>query len=58
MPDYAYFCRKCGERFTVERKITEDRSDVRCPKCGEKPTRIIEATSFVFKCGGATPKGS
>ena len=42
MPNVEFECTKCGNRFTMQRKLVEPDSEVRCPKCGTKhPKRIL-----------------
>ena len=44
MPIYEYNCPGCGERFELRRRIADNDSDIRCPKCGAKnPQRVISA---------------
>ena len=34
MPLYEYFCKKCGESFTLTMTISEhDKKRVQCPRC-------------------------
>jgi putative FmdB family regulatory protein len=44
MPIYEYRCRKCGELFEAFRAISDDDTQVECPKCGSKnPHREVSA---------------
>ena len=37
MPNYAFECKKCGERFDTTESIPEhNRHREKCPKCGSK----------------------
>jgi putative FmdB family regulatory protein len=48
VPTYEYECPGCGEKFEVERKIT-DETLVCCPECGTIAQRLISATSFSLR---------
>ena len=52
MPIYAYKCRKCGEKFESFRSISDDDSEVECPKCGAK-NHQRELSSFYSKGSGS-----
>ena len=51
MPIYEYLCTKCGERFEVFSKTTQQRNMV-CKKCNGTAERVISKTSFILKGGG------
>ena len=51
MPWYDYHCNSCNhEEIDVQRKITEDVSTYKCPKCGSDMAHIIGST--IFKLSG------
>ena len=41
MPIYEYECQSCGEKFEMFRSISDDDSEIKCPKCGKKNSRRI-----------------
>ncbi|MFA5363247.1 MAG: FmdB family zinc ribbon protein [Candidatus Omnitrophota bacterium] len=52
MPTYEYECTKCGNRFDVFQKMTDD-PDAKCPKCKIKAKRLISGgTGIIFKGSG------
>jgi putative FmdB family regulatory protein len=49
MPLYEYFCKKCGENFTVTMTIAEhEKKNVKCPKCKGKKV-VPQFRSFYAK---------
>lgn len=41
MPLFNYRCPKCGETFSLERRLYESDADVRCPRCHtQHPERV------------------
>jgi putative FmdB family regulatory protein len=52
MPTYEYECLKCGKRFEVFQKMT-DEPRKRCPTCRGKVRRLIGAgAGMIFKGSG------
>jgi putative FmdB family regulatory protein len=52
MPTYEYECLKCGKRFEVFQKMT-DEPKKRCPTCRGKVRRLIGAgAGMIFKGSG------
>ncbi len=48
MPIYEYECRRCKERFEALQKMSEDNSQLYCPKCqANRPKRILSLFSSV-----------
>jgi len=42
MPIYEFECRKCGARFEELLGMTQDTSEIRCPKCNASdPKRLM-----------------
>lgn len=52
MPLYEYRCGKCERLIEVERSYQERETDVICPQCGLKSSRVYNPTSIVFKGTG------
>jgi len=53
MPWYDYKCNHCGyEEKDVRRKITEDVSQMKCPKCQKQMKQIIVNTFRSFELKG------
>ena len=47
MPNYAFECGKCGERFDVTESLQEhDRHRDKCPKCGSKDVQPKLSTFY------------
>ncbi len=38
MPFYEYFCKKCGSKFDLMRRLAERDDPAACPDCGAKST--------------------
>ncbi len=53
MPTYEYTCKKCGERFDVQRGFFEKEKKAKCPKCGSESSERV----FSFM-GQGTSTGS
>ena len=34
MAIYEYQCKKCSEKFDIQRSFCEEETEVKCPKCG------------------------
>lgn len=49
MPTYSYEC-KCGEIFNGLTTVAE-RDKVKCPKCGKKAKRLLDAPQGVYHSG-------
>ena len=52
MPTYEYRCNKCMSYIQVSRSYNETETDVICPKCNLKSSRIYSAPGIVFKGTG------
>ncbi|RKX59773.1 MAG: zinc ribbon domain-containing protein [Thermodesulfobacteriota bacterium] len=51
MPIYEYECQKCGARFEVWQKITDEPLKT-CEKCGGPLLKLISESSFILKGTG------
>jgi len=52
VPTYEYACARCGERFEVVQRITDDPLTI-CQRCGaEGVRRVIFPVGIVFKGSG------
>ncbi len=52
MPTYQYRCPHCGHEFEEFQSITDDPIDT-CPKCGNRPQRLISGgAGLLFKGSG------
>ena len=51
MPTYDYSCRKCGLKFELRLKFSDD-VDQPCVDCGSVATRQFSAVPIVFKGSG------
>ena len=52
MPTYQYKCNNCGNEFEEFQTITEPPLE-KCPRCGQKPRRIITGgAGFLLKGSG------
>lgn len=59
MPIYEYKCKACGEKFELLRSITDNDSEIECPKCGsEKPRRVFSTFSTTSPGGSCAPGAS
>jgi putative FmdB family regulatory protein len=52
MPSYEYRCNKCMTFIEVERSYQERETDVICPQCNLKTSRIYHAPGIQFKGTG------
>jgi putative FmdB family regulatory protein len=44
MPIYEYKCASCGNHFDVLQRMSEDGSNLTCPRCGApRPEKMISA---------------
>lgn len=41
MPIYEYFCRACGEKFSLLQKLTSTEKDTDCPKCSSTDVKKL-----------------
>ena len=55
MPLYEYKCLKCGEKFELLRRINDDDSNVKCPKCGS--SEVKREVSGFASIGGSSSSG-
>ncbi|MFO8010096.1 MAG: zinc ribbon domain-containing protein [Dehalococcoidia bacterium] len=54
MPIYEYVCSKCGHKFELMRRFSDDDSEIKCPRCGEEsPERSVS----VFARSGGSDTG-
>jgi putative FmdB family regulatory protein len=51
VPIYEYQCRKCGHKFELIQKFS-DEPPKKCPQCGGKVERLISSPSVQFKGTG------
>lgn len=51
MPTYDYRCDACGHTFSRLQRWS-DAPVERCPKCGERPRRLVSLPAIVFKGSG------
>lgn len=61
MPEYNYVCESCGNKFMVERKISEYQSKEKCPCCQKEASRDMKTnyySDFIVKCIGFYGKTS
>jgi len=56
VPIYEYECRKCKERFEVIQRISDDATDLQCPKCGAD--KVKKVLSGFFSTSGKSPSAS
>ena len=49
---YDYECSKCGDRYTMERKMTDPEEFPQCNLCHKPMNRVWSAPSVVFNCFG------
>ncbi len=49
LPRYDYECAACGERFDIERPMTEAGEPCPCPFCGAPARRVFTAPKLMFK---------
>ena len=62
MPEYNYVCPECGNKFVVEKKISEYNPHECCTKCGACSNRDMSTNycngNYVVKCTGFYGKHS
>ena len=59
MPTYEYECMSCGEKFEVRRSMSDNSTDVKCPKCeAANPRRVFSAFATASSRGSCAPSGS
>lgn len=57
MPIYEFKCTKCSEFFEIFVTNTEEKVEMRCPKChSEEFERVLSASSYAM--GGGRSKAS
>lgn len=52
MPIYEYRCNNCMSHIQVTRSYTDTETDIVCPKCDLKTSRVYSAPGIVFKGTG------
>jgi len=52
VPMYDYLCGSCQKTITVTRSYQERETDVLCPQCGLKSSRVYNSTGIIFKGTG------
>jgi putative FmdB family regulatory protein len=59
MPIYEYECQACGEKFELRRSISDNDSEIECPRCGTaKPRRVLSLFSKGSSAGSCSPGSS
>ena len=53
MPIYEYECQFCGEKFEAHRKIADNDTELKCPRCGKRQPRRIFSTFGIASSGKA-----
>ncbi|BDV42241.1 hypothetical protein GURASL_11640 [Geotalea uraniireducens] len=56
MPLYEYQCEKCGNRFELRQKFSDEPAK-ECPACGGPVTKLISQSGFALKGGGWYAEG-
>ncbi|HEX9757289.1 MAG TPA: FmdB family zinc ribbon protein [Nitrospiria bacterium] len=51
MPIYEYECKKCGHRFEVIQKFSDEPISI-CETCGGKVSKLLAAPALMFKGTG------
>lgn len=51
MPTYEYFCDSCGNRYE-KREGFDAPARQKCPACGKRANRVLQAPPIVFKGSG------
>jgi putative FmdB family regulatory protein len=51
MPLYEFYCEKCDKDFELMRSMNDD-TNVDCPECSNKLTKMISTSSFSLKGTG------
>lgn len=54
MPLQSYICKECGEKFDLLLGVNQEKSEVKCRKCGSKR---IERTFGAFSMGKSDNRG-
>jgi putative FmdB family regulatory protein len=58
MPIYEYECPACSEKFELRRKITDNDSEIKCPRCGAASPRRVFSLFSKGSSAGSCPPGS
>lgn len=51
MPIYDYRCDHCGHAFSAVQSFKDEPLE-KCPRCGQRPRRLVTAPAIVFKGSG------
>jgi len=51
MPIYEYECTRCGHRFEVKQRFSDD-PVATCPTCGNSVRRLLHPAGIIFKGSG------
>ncbi|MEI8349573.1 MAG: zinc ribbon domain-containing protein [Candidatus Omnitrophota bacterium] len=51
MPLYAYYCKKCSEKFDLLLGMSQEKTELKCPACKSKK---IEKVFAPFRVGGSS----
>ncbi len=51
MPIYSYICKQCGEKFDLLVGVTQEKSLIKCQKCGSKKIQKTFGTFSMGKSG-------
>ena len=54
MPVYEYECTNCGEKFELRRSMSDNDSNIKCPRCGKGQPKRVLSTFF----GATSSSGS
>ena len=61
MPEYNYIC-DCGNKFTIDKKISQYNPHEPCPVCGKESNRDMTVNycngNYIARCGGFYGKTS
>ena len=55
MPLYSYICKKCGEKFDLLVGMTQEKTELKCQKCG---SRNIQKSFGGFNMGKSGNQGT
>ena len=58
MPVYAFDCLKCGQEFTLRRKLAEMDDPAACPACGSGETKRKITVFYATNTGSSTAAAS